>query len=156
MVSSKSGTTTETLSFFYTFWDLLAEVPNRGRHFVAITDPGTPLEKLARERGFREVFSAPPDVGGRYSALTPFGLVPAALLGVDVSRLLSRAREMAGLCGPAREAEVNPGLRLGAAMGELALAGRDKLTFVTSHSIASLAGLDRATRGREHGQDRVD
>ena len=138
LVSSKSGTTTETLSFFYTFWDLLANVPNRGRHFVAITDPGTPLEKLARERGFRDIFSAPPDVGGRYSALTPFGLVPAALLGVDVSRLLSRAREMAGLCGPAREAAVNPGLRLGAAMGELALAGRDKLTFVTSHSIASL------------------
>ena len=138
LVSSKSGTTTETLSFFYYFWELLAAVPQRGRHFVAVTDPGTPLEKLARERGFRDVFSAPPDVGGRYSALTPFGLVPAALLGVDVSRLLSRAREMAGLCGPAREAVVNPGLRLGAAMGELALAGRDKLTFVTSHSIASL------------------
>lgn len=138
VVSSKSGTTTEMLSFFYYFWDLLAGVPNRGRHFVAVTDPGTPLEKMARERGFREVFSAPPEVGGRYSALTPFGLVPAALLGVDVSRLLSRAREMAGLCGPTREGEANPGLRLGATLGELALAGRDKLTFVTSHSIASL------------------
>jgi transaldolase / glucose-6-phosphate isomerase len=138
VVSSKSGTTTEMLSFFYTFWDLLAKVPDRGRHFVAITDPGTPLEKLARERGFRDVFSAPSEVGGRYSALTPFGLVPAALLGVDVSRLLSRAREMAGLCGPAREGDANPGLRLGATLGELALAGRDKVTFVTSHSIASL------------------
>lgn len=138
VVSSKSGTTTEMLSFFYTFWDLLAKLPDRGRHFVAITDPGTPLEKLARERGFRDVFSAPPEVGGRYSALTPFGLVPAALLGVDVSRLLSRAREMAGLCGPTREGEANLGLRLGATLGELALAGRDKVTFVTSHSIASL------------------
>src|SRR3712207_7282784 len=75
------------------------------------------------------------------STLLPYTALfrsPAALLGVDVSRLLSRAREMAGLCGPARDAVVNPGLRLGAAMGELALAGRDKLTFVTSHSIASL------------------
>ncbi len=105
---------------------------------MAVTDPGTPLEKLARERGFRDVFSAPPDVGGRYSALTPFGLVPAALLGVDINRLLSRTREMSGLCGPTREGEANPGLRLGAALGELALAGRDKVTFVTSHSIASL------------------
>ncbi|HEV2851523.1 MAG TPA: hypothetical protein VHC97_01850 [Thermoanaerobaculia bacterium] len=137
VVSSKSGTTTEMLSFFYYFWETLARVPDRGRHFVAVTDPGTPLEKLARERGFRDVFNAPPDVGGRYSALTPFGLVPAALLGVDVSRLLARAREMVNLCGPGREASANPGLRLGAALGELALAGRDKVTFVTSHSLAS-------------------
>ena len=134
VVSSKSGTTTETLSFFRYFWALL---PGQGRHFVAVTDPGTPLEKLARERGFREVFNAPEDVGGRYSALTPFSLVPAAFLGVDVGRLLSHARVMAQACRPAVEAGANPGLRLGAAMGELARAGRDKLTFVTSHSLES-------------------
>jgi transaldolase / glucose-6-phosphate isomerase len=134
VVSSKSGTTTEMLSFCRYFWQLLA---GRGRQFVAVTDPGTPLQSLARERGFREVFNAPADVGGRYSALTPFGLVPAALLGVDVARLLSQARGMAQICRSAVEAARNPGLRLGAAMGELALAGRDKLTFVTSHSLES-------------------
>jgi transaldolase/glucose-6-phosphate isomerase len=137
VVSSKSGTTTEMRSFFFTFWELLKDVPERGRHFIAVTDPGTPLEKMARERGFRAVVNAPDDVGGRYSALTPFGLVPAALLGVDVARLLSRARAMAEACGPNETADANPGLRLGAAMGELALAGRDKVTFVTSHSLES-------------------
>jgi transaldolase/glucose-6-phosphate isomerase len=135
VVSSKSGTTTEMLSFFYTFWEQLARVPERGKHFVAVTDPGTPLQALARERGFREVFNAPEDVGGRYSALTPFGLVPAALLGVDTGKLLARGRAMAEACSGHVAAADNPGLRLGAAMGELALAGRDKVTFVTSHSL---------------------
>jgi transaldolase/glucose-6-phosphate isomerase len=137
VVSSKSGTTTEMLSYFHYFWAQLEAVPERGRHFVAVTDPGTPLEKLAHERGFRAVFSAPPDVGGRYSALTPFGLVPAALLGVELEHLLARAREMAEACGPRADADANPGLQLGAAMGELARAGRDKVTFVTSHSLAA-------------------
>jgi transaldolase/glucose-6-phosphate isomerase len=137
VVSSKSGTTTEMLSYFRYFWAELAGAADRGRHFVAVTDPGTPLEKLARERGFRGVFSAPPEVGGRYSALTPFGLVPAALLGVEVEHLLARAREMADACAARESADTNPGLRLGAAMGELARAGRDKVTFVTSHSLAS-------------------
>ncbi len=137
VVSSKSGTTVETLSFFRYFWELLQDVPERGRHFVAVTDPGTSLEKLARERGFREVFNAPEEVGGRYSALTSFGLLPAALLGVDPGRLLSHARAMAQACRPAVGVEDNPGLRLGAALGELALAGRDKLTFITSHSLES-------------------
>jgi transaldolase/glucose-6-phosphate isomerase len=137
VVSSKSGTTTEMLSFFHFFWARLEGVADRGRHFVAVTDPGTPLEKLARERGFRAVFHAPPEVGGRYSALTPFGLVPAALLGVEVGRLLSRARDMAIACGARGEAVGNTGLSLGAALGELALAGRDKVTFVTSPSLES-------------------
>jgi transaldolase/glucose-6-phosphate isomerase len=135
VVSSKSGTTTEMLSFFYTFWEQLSRVPERGKHFVAVTDPGTPLQALARERGFREVFNAPEDVGGRYSALTPFGLVPAALLGVDTGKLLARGRAMAEACSGHVAAADNPGLRLGAALGELALAGRDKVTFVTSHSL---------------------
>jgi transaldolase/glucose-6-phosphate isomerase len=137
VVSSKSGTTTEMLSFFHYFWAQLEGVADRGRHFVAVTDPGTPLEKLARERGFRAVFSAPPEVGGRYSSLTPFGLVPAALLGVEVGRLLSRARDMAIACGARGEAVGNTGLLLGATLGELALAGRDKVTFVTSSSLES-------------------
>ncbi|HKV09387.1 MAG TPA: hypothetical protein VJ725_14685 [Thermoanaerobaculia bacterium] len=138
LVSSKSGGTTETLSFFRTFWDLVGKVVTEpGRHFVAVTDPGTSLEKLARERGFRAVFGGPPDVGGRYSALTNFGLVPAALLGVDVRRLLASGRAMAEACGASVPAAENPGLRLGAALGELALAGRDKVTFFTSPAIES-------------------
>lgn len=139
VVSSKSGTTTETLSLFRAFWqwsaESLASTSEAGRRFVAVTDPGSFLEKLARERGFRAVFNAPEDVGGRYSALTNFGLVPAALLGVDVRELLIRARGMAEACtGPAAS---NPGLILGAALGELALAGRDKVTFLASRGIDS-------------------
>lgn len=138
LVSSKSGGTTETLSFFRTFWDQVGKVvAHPGHYFVAVTDPGSSLEKLARERGFRAVFNAPPEVGGRYSALTNFGLVPAALLGVDVRRLLASAREMAEACAGDVPAADNPGLRLGAALGELALAGRDKVTFFTSPALQS-------------------
>jgi transaldolase/glucose-6-phosphate isomerase len=137
LVSSKSGTTTETLSFFRFFWERAGAAGEAGRHFAAITDPGTPLEKLARERGFRAVFNAPPDVGGRYSALTPFGLVPAALLGADLRALLGSGRSMAEACGPEASAAGSPGLLLGAALGELTLAGRDKVTFVTSPSLSS-------------------
>ena len=138
LVSSKSGGTTETLSFFRTFWDLTGKAAAEpGRHFVAVTDPGTSLEKLARERGFRAVFAGPPDVGGRYSALTHFGLVPAALLGVDVRRLLASGRAIAQACAGSVPAAQNPGLRLGAALGELALAGRDKVTFFTSPAVES-------------------
>lgn len=136
LVSSKSGTTAETSSFFQYFWQRLRETRKQpGPHFVAITDPGTPLEKLAQERGFRQSFAAPPEVGGRYSALSVFGLVPAALIGVDIRRLLDAAltsSESSAFCVP--ESSSAP-LRLGAAMGELALAGRDKATFVASPSL---------------------
>jgi transaldolase/glucose-6-phosphate isomerase len=137
VVSSKSGGTSETLSFFRYFWSRYPAA-EAGRHFVAITDPGTSLEQLARERGFRRVFHAPADVGGRYSALTAFGLVPAALVGVDVSHLLEHARAMARASGPAVEGEDNPAIALGAALGELALAGRDKVTFLAGRSVAAL------------------
>lgn len=139
LVSSKSGTTQETLSLFRYFWHRLGQrTKSPGRHFIAITDPGTPLEKLARERGFRAVFHAPEDVGGRYAALTVFGLVPAALIGVDVQELLDRAwrmAEAAAFCVPPKE---NAGVTLGATLGELALAGRDKVTFLASPALASL------------------
>lgn len=132
LVSSKSGTTIEPLSFYAYFRQQLQGRADRvGRRFVAITDPGTPLQALAERDGFRRTFTAPPDVGGRYSALTVFGLVPAALLGVDLRALLDRAyrvAEASAFCVPAKE---NPGFRLGAALGELALAGRDKVTFLT-------------------------
>jgi transaldolase/glucose-6-phosphate isomerase len=137
VVSSKSGGTSETTSFFRYFWSRY-QPDAAGRHFVAITDPGTSLETLARERGFRRVFSAPPDVGGRYSALTAFGLAPAALVGVNVAHLLEHARAMSNASGPGAEGEQNPSVALGVTLGELALAGRDKVTFLTSRSAAPL------------------
>jgi transaldolase/glucose-6-phosphate isomerase len=139
VVSSKSGTTLETMSLFkYFYGQISSRTDSPGRYFVAVTDPGTPLEKLAGERGFRHVFRAAPDVGGRYSALSVFGLVPAALIGTDLDALFSGAAEMAETCGPAVPEEDNPALILGAALGELALAGRDKVTFITSPSVSTL------------------
>jgi len=137
LVSSKSGTTTEPLSFFKYFWQLTGKaVKNPGDHFAAITDPGTPLVRLAEERKFRRVFTAKPDLGGRYSALSMFGLVPAALIGVDLNTLLGRAQAFTEACGPGITESENPALLLGAALGELALAGRDKVTFFASEALA--------------------
>jgi transaldolase/glucose-6-phosphate isomerase len=136
--SSKSGTTIETDCLFRYFFGRLSQVSDRpGRHFVAITDPDTVLARTGAERGFRHVELAPSDVGGRYSALSAFGLLPAALIGADAGGMLERASEIAGACGPGVPEDANPGLRLGAALGELALAGRDKLTILASPSLAS-------------------
>ncbi|HEY6607902.1 MAG TPA: hypothetical protein VI277_01790 [Candidatus Limnocylindria bacterium] len=130
-VSSKSGTTTEPNAYQAAMGEIAPALD-----FVAITDPGTALVDLARAQEFRAIVTAPPDVGGRYSALTVFGLLPAALNGVDVGGLLERARRMADACRAA-DAATNPGLALGAALGEAALAGRDKLTILTSPRLAS-------------------
>ena len=138
IVSSKSGSTTETASLMHHFWARAEALGSAPRRFVAITDPGSSLEQLARERGFRRVFSGPPDVGGRYSALTAFGLVPAALVGVDIAAVLEHARFCAEACAPGVDARHNPALVLGAALGELALAGRDKLTFLVGAPFESL------------------
>ena len=132
IVSSKSGGTAETMAALNYFWDLSG---GDGSRFVAITDPGTTLEKLARERGFRKVFNADPEVGGRYSALTAFGLVPAALLGVDVKRLLDHAEAMKEQSLQSVQAARNPGLVLGAVLGESVLAGRDKLTILADEPL---------------------
>ncbi len=132
VVSSKSGTTAETNAFLNFFYDRAAArlgTGNAGRHFVAITDPSTPLERLAGALGFRAVFSGDPAIGGRFSALSPFGLVPAALKGVDLGRLLEAAGETARACGRP-EVRENPGARLGAILGFLASAGRNKLTLL--------------------------
>ena len=138
LVASKSGGTIETLSLFRHFWGVVSGVHDRpGDRFVALTDPGSGLEALARERGFRRIFATPPEVGGRYSALTPFGLVPAALIGMDIESLQASAAAMADGCGPDRPVVANPGLRLGAVMGESALAGRDKLTYVCSPAVTA-------------------
>jgi glucose-6-phosphate isomerase/transaldolase/glucose-6-phosphate isomerase len=133
IVASKSGETTETLSHFAYFWELVKS----GKQFAAITDPGTSLEKLAKEHSFRWIFSNPSDIGGRYSALSYFGLVPGALIGVDVEELLERAVEMASACADTVPAETNPGVWLGAVMGELAARGRNKLTLIASPKVAT-------------------
>jgi transaldolase/glucose-6-phosphate isomerase len=138
VVSSKSGTTTEPLAFQRFFWERVrATGAPPGRQFFAITDPATPLERLAGELGFRRVFRATSTVGGRYSALTEFGLVPGALAGVDLTGLLETARTMAVACGPAEIPPLDPALRLGAVLGELANLGRDKLTLWASRGLAA-------------------
>jgi len=130
VVSSKSGTTLEPNLFFDYFFALAEKGlgPRAGERFVVITDPGTTLEREASSRRVRQIFPGDPAIGGRYSALSPFGIVPAALSGIDVRALLSRARAMADACRT-KSPEANPGVGLGAAMGALALEGRDKLTF---------------------------
>ena len=144
LVATKSGTTTETLSFLAHFWqladDLHRDVPRTlpGEHFVAITDPGHSLDAIPHTDLFRNVFLNPADVGGRYSALTFVGLVPAALMGIDMRALLDDAVLMAERC---REPEArNPGLWLGAALAALARAGRDKLTFFIEPRLWSFGG----------------
>jgi transaldolase/glucose-6-phosphate isomerase len=121
IASSKSGTTLETRSHLDFFWERNG---GRGEFFVAITDPGSELESLARERDFLEVFAGEPTIGGRYSALSPFGMVPAALLGLDLEGFFDRTAEMVEAC---RVAEGNPGLELGQQLGEGWRAGRDKV-----------------------------
>ncbi len=136
LVSSKSGTTLEPNVFFRAFWAKVVGLDGPpGRRFVAITDPGTALERLARDREFRACLASPPDVGGRYSALTVFGLVPAALVGVDLTALLASARAMVARCADPAEVHRNPGLRLGAALGELGRTGHDKVVFLPSRSV---------------------
>ncbi|HEV2774356.1 MAG TPA: bifunctional transaldolase/phosoglucose isomerase [Solirubrobacteraceae bacterium] len=133
LVSTKSGGTIETISLFEHFWSLRPH----GEQFVAITDPGSSLQALAAERGFRRTFCNDPDVGGRYSALTLFGLVPAALMGVDLETLLEGAGVAAEACSVGSTVDGNSGLWLGASLAALALQGRDKLTFVVDSKIGS-------------------
>lgn len=139
LVSSKSGGTLEP-NLLYEFF--AAETATRtgrnsGQQWVAITDAGTSLERLARKAGFRRIFTNPSDVGGRYSVLSLFGLVPGATLGVDLPLLLARARQMARQCGPDAPARRNPGAHLGAFLAGCARLGRDKLTLITSPALES-------------------
>jgi glucose-6-phosphate isomerase len=139
LISSKSGSTTEPNAFFAYFWDKVKAVKGEraGENFVAITDPGTAMERKAQAHHFRRIFANPPEIGGRYSVLSYFGLVPAALMGMDVEKLLARAKAMRIACGPNIPASRNMGLVLGAALGALAGAGRDKLTLAADPKIAT-------------------
>ncbi len=140
IVSTKSGGTVETFSFFKYFYNRAAEAlgsEQASRHFIAITDPGSGLAEAAKQHNFRAVFINDPNIGGRYSALSYFGLVPAALVGVDMPRLLDRALQAARDSGPDVPASQNPAAQLGAILGELAKAGRNKVTLVLSPAMAS-------------------
>ena len=136
IVSSKSGGTLEVSSLFQYFW---GKIPN-GKNFTAITDPGTGLEELALKKSFRQVFLNPPDIGGRYSALSYFGLVPAGLMGLDVQKLLEAADRMIQSCVPYLPLRDNPGGKLGIVLGELWKLGKDKITFLIPKPIHSFGG----------------
>ncbi|MDA2937366.1 bifunctional transaldolase/phosoglucose isomerase, partial [Acidobacteria bacterium AH-259-A15] len=140
IVASKSGTTTEPLMFYEYFFDKVAQVKHdqAGRNFVAITDPGTKLERIGQEKGFRRVFRNMPDIGGRYSALSFFGMVPAALMGLDIKEILERSLAACEACERCVPTQDNPAARLGAILGELAKQGRDKVTFIIPAPIDSL------------------
>ncbi len=140
IVASKSGSTLEPNVFKQYFFDRVRQVVGAdrvGRHFVAITDPGSKMQQVAEQDGFRRVFLGEPTIGGRFSALSPFGLVPAAVMGLDLRRLAAEAEAMGGACRVA-DARANPGVSLGLALGLAARDGRDKLTIVTSPEIYDL------------------
>jgi transaldolase/glucose-6-phosphate isomerase len=154
IVSSKSGGTTETLSLAAYFWRKAQSLTGApGRRFMAITDAGSPLEALARARGFRRVFEGRADVGGRFSALSVFGLVPAALVGVDIHRVLDGSWAMMDGSVAHASGPDNPALTLGASLGELALAGRDKLTISTSKGLAALPSWIEQLVAESTGKD---
>jgi transaldolase/glucose-6-phosphate isomerase len=140
IVASKSGSTTEPNAFFQYFYDKVKAVKGSraGENFVAITDPGTNMEQRAKDNDFRRIFLNPADIGGRYSALSYFGMVPASVQGFDFKTLLDRADRIAHACDSCVPGADNPGAHLGAIMGEMAKAGKDKLTLVTSPELASL------------------
>ncbi|OIO38741.1 MAG: hypothetical protein AUJ72_01990 [Candidatus Omnitrophica bacterium CG1_02_46_14] len=139
VVSSKSGGTIESVSFYKYFFEKVTAVKKEkaGEQFIAITDPGSPLEDSAKKAGFKKIFLAPPDVGGRYSALTFFGLVPAALIGLDIKKLLEKSHEMMRDCSAETPVAKNPAMVLGIAMAVLAEEGRDKFTLLAPKSLES-------------------
>jgi glucose-6-phosphate isomerase len=179
IVSSKSGTTLEPNIYHQYFYERTkaavgaAEAPKR---FIAITDPGSQLDAVAKKEGFRRVFYGVPSIGGRYSALSHFGMAPAAVQGVDVPRFLKSAADMVRACGTDAPAEINPGVKLGVILGTLAARGRDKVTLIASPGIHDLGAwleqllaestgkqgkglipVDRETPGpaKDYGKDRV-
>ena len=161
VVASKSGSTLEPNIFHAHFYDRMIAAVGRemaGRHFVAITDPGSKLETVATRDGFRRIFAGVASIGGRYSALSPFGLVPAAAMGLDLQRWHASAAAMAAACGPAQAARENPGVSLGLLLGTCANHGLDKLTLIVSPRIYDLgAWLERLMQlGAEQGALRLE
>jgi glucose-6-phosphate isomerase len=139
VIASKSGSTTEPNTFYKFWYDQLSKLTdNPGSNFIAITDPGSSLVETANRLGFQRTFLNQSDIGGRYSALSYFGMVPAALMGLDLRKFLSRAKEASQSCSPAMKAEQNSALQLGVIIGESANAGRDKLTLVIDEELRTL------------------
>ena len=155
IVASKSGTPLEADLLCQYFFDRMkGQFGERaGEHFMAITDPGSKLETAARRGGFRSVVHGLPGSGGRFSALSDFGMVPAAILGLDVDQLLTRAATMVELCGPATSAEENPGVRLGLALGLAGAVGRNKVTISASPGIRALGPWLEQLIGESTGKD---
>jgi transaldolase/glucose-6-phosphate isomerase len=170
IVASKSGSTAEPNAFEKYFFDRVRS----GARFLAITDPGSSLERLAREKGYRRILHGEPEIGGRFSALSRFGMAPAAITGIEPRAFLERAQEMVDACGPDVAPEENPGVALGLALGTLARSGRDKLTLLTSPEVESFGGwleqliaestgkdgkgivpVEREAPGRYYPEDRV-
>lgn len=139
VIASKSGTTTEP-NAFHRYWynEVTKKNADPGKSFITITDPGSQMADTAAAEGFKRIFLNQPDIGGRYSALSYFGMVPAALMGLDLKRLLRGAATMADACSVGAQANENPGAVLGTVMSECALAGRDKLTIVTDEKLSAL------------------
>ena len=141
IVSSKSGSTLEPDILHRYFQERVSNLvgaDRAGSHFVAVTDPGSKLEVTAKTQGFRRVFHGDPEIGGRYSVLSNFGMAPAAAAGIDVRAFLASANLMTRACGPNAPPSANPGVELGLVMGAAALAGRDKLTLIASHGLADV------------------
>jgi glucose-6-phosphate isomerase len=141
IVSSKSGSTLEPNIFKQYFFERTKQAvgaDNGGNHFIAITDPGSKMQQIAEADRFRHIFFGRPSIGGRYSALSHFGTVPAAAMGVDIKKFLDRTQEMVRACAPSARVEENPGAALGIILGTAARSGRDKVTIITSPDISDL------------------
>ncbi len=156
LVASKSGSTLEPNIFTQYFFERVRETAGAaeaGRRFVAITDPGSPMQRVAEADGFRRVFFGVPSIGGRYSALSDFGMVPAAIMGLDVARFLGRAAEMVRACAASVPVAENPGAALGTVLGVLARNGRDKVTLVASPAIDRLGAWLEQLLAESTGKD---
>jgi transaldolase/glucose-6-phosphate isomerase len=156
IVSSKSGGTTEPNVMKDYFFAAVSEAiggDKAGGHFVAVTDPGSSLEKVAKAQGFARIFHGDPTIGGRYSVLSPFGLVPAAAAGVDIARVLGLSLSMVRSCGPDVPPQENPGVQLGLAMGIAGQEGRDKVTILSSKKIADFGAWAEQLIAESTGKD---
>jgi transaldolase/glucose-6-phosphate isomerase len=156
IVSSKSGGTTEPNVMKDYFFAQVSEAIGAGKaggHFVAVTDPGSSLEKIAKAQGFAGIFHGDPTIGGRYSVLSPFGLVPAAAAGIDLARVLDLSLSMVRSCGPDVPPQENPGVQLGLAMGVAGQQGRDKVTILSSKKIADFGAWAEQLIAESTGKD---
>ena len=156
IVSSKSGGTTEPnvmKDYFFARVSKAVGADKAGHQFLAVTDPGSSLEKVATKQGFARIFHGDPTIGGRYSVLSPFGLVPAAAAGIDISTLLKHALAMVRSCGPDVPPHENPGVQLGLAMGLAGLEGRDKVTILSSKKIADFGAWAEQLIAESTGKD---